>query len=259
MTLTRERTSGALWQVTLTGVALLLCVLFVWGFWGWFAPPWIMRLASALLALGVCALWPLYFARRKPRPDRAAGAATTADQDELRQVSALLRDLDALGFVEGAEQLRMLRGKYRNLAQILSLRLDSGEVTYRRYLGMAERVFLAAIENLQDVTIQLRSISTIDPQALALRIADLKQRTDFPVPEAIRAIEERRTLYEGQRQRIGTLLSETEAAMTALDHTCAALAGNRTAKGLTDASIEDAMKDLAELADRTGRYAVRAS
>lgn len=243
----------------LIGGAAILCLGYLWGFWLWFAPPWPMRLASALLALGVFALWPLYFARRQPAPGLTARPSTAAGQDEARQVSALLRDLDDLGFTEGAEQLRMLGEKYRNLAAILGRRLEAGEVTYGRYLGLAERVYLAAVENLRDVAILLRSISTIDPQGLALRIADLKKRKDFPVPEAIQAIEERRKLYEGQRRRIGTLLCQTEAAMTALDHTSAALAGNRTAKGLTDASIESAMQDLAALAHRTGRYAAGAS
>ncbi len=242
--------------MTLAAMALLVCLFFVWAFWSWFSPPWTMRLATGLLAVGVFALWPLYFARAlPPAPDGDTFAA--AGQDESQQVAALLRELGSLGFTEGAEQLEMLGEKYRNLADVLGRRLDAGEVTYGRYLGMAERVYLAAVENLQDVAIGLRSISTIDPAALALRLEDLRQRTDFPVPEAIRAVEERRTLYQSQRQRIGTLLSQTEAAMTALDHTCAALAGVRSARGLTDASIEEAMKDLAELADRTGRYAAR--
>jgi hypothetical protein len=248
---------GTAGQAALTGAALLFCALFVGGFWIWFDPPWPMRLCSVLYAIGVFALWPRFFARSQAHSEATEDRLAAADRSESQRVAALFVELGALGFAEGAEQLRMLGEKYRNLAEILSRRLDSGEVTYRRYLGMAERVYLAAIENLQDVAILLRSISTIDPQSLALRIADLRQRTDFPVPEAIRAIEERRTLYEEQRQRIATLLSQTEAAMTALDHTCAALAGNRTAKGSTDVAIEDAMKDLAALAERTERYAAR--
>lgn len=53
--------------MALTGAALLLCALFVLGFWTWFAPPLGVRLASALLALGVFCLWPFYFNRsRRP-------------------------------------------------------------------------------------------------------------------------------------------------------------------------------------------------
>lgn len=84
---------------------------------------------------------------------------------------------------------------------------------------MAEGVYLASVENLQDVAISLRSISTIDPTALRLKIEDLKKEMGGSVPEAIHAIEDRRKLYEEQRQRIARLLAQTEAAMTALDHT----------------------------------------
>ena len=242
-----SRSAGA----AFTGAAALLCALFVWGFWYWFAPPALVGLGVALLAAGVFALWPLWFARG------LAVARVSAAGGDARQVAALREDFEALGFTEGIEQLGMLEEKYRNLAEVLGLRLQSGELTHRRYLGTAERVYLAAIENLQDVAILLRSISTIDPAALALRLKDLKQRRDFPVPEAIQAIEDRRRLYEEQRRRIATLLAQTEAAMTALDRTSAALAGSRTAKGLTEVAIDEAMRDLAELAGRAGDYAAR--
>ncbi len=242
-----SRSAGA----AFTGVAALLCVLYVWGFWSWFAPPTLVGLGVALLAAGVFALWPLWFARRSGVPRVAAAG------DDARQVADLREDFAALGFTEGVEQLGMLQEKYRNLAEVLGLRLDSGELTHRRYLGTAERVYLAAIENLQDVAILLRSISTIDPAALALRLKDLKQRRDFPVPEAVQAIEDRRRLYEEQRRRIASLLAQTEAAMTALDRTSAALAGSRTAKGLTEVAIDEAMRDLAELAGRAGDYVAR--
>jgi hypothetical protein len=153
----------------------------------------------------------------------------------------------------------MLRQKYRNLAEVMRRRLDAGELTYRRYLGMAESVYLAAVENLQDVALLLRSISTIDPAALRLKLEDLKKARGFSVPEAIHAIEDRRRLYEEQRQRIAKLLAQTEAAMTALDHTAAALARTRTSKGLTEVGIEEAMKDLEELAGRAGKYAAETS
>ena len=91
----------------------------------------------------------------------------------------MVEDFNALGFKEGVEQVRMLRQKYQNLAEVLRRRLDAGELTYRRYLGMAEGVYLASVENLQDVAISLRSISTIDPAALRLKIEDLKKEMGF--------------------------------------------------------------------------------
>jgi len=241
--------------MALTGAALLLCVLFVWGFWTWFQPPPGLAAGVALLALGMFLLWPFYFGRRPARaglrPRAATGATGAHDPADPGQLTALLAEFDALGFAEGAEQLLMLHEKFRTLNEVLDLCLDAREPVHARYLGNARQVYLAALDHLRDLAIVLRSISTIDPAALALRIRDLKQRQDFPVPDAIRAVEERRTLYEGQRRRIATLLSQTETAMTALDHACAALAGGRSAQGLTAAAIDDAMKDLVQLAQRS--------
>ncbi len=243
----------------LTWMVVLVCVLYVWGFWAWFEPPFVVRAVSAALAIGVFCLWPVFYMRSEAYLRAAYGLGEQDEGSESQSVTQLIEDFDALGFREGVEQVRMLCKKYRNLAEVLRRKLDSGELTYRRYLAMAEGVYLASVENLQDVAISLRSVSTIDPTALQLKIEDLKKEMDFPVPEAIHAIEDRRRLYEEQRQRIAKLLAQTEAAMTALDHTAAALARTRTSKGLTEVGIEDAMKDLEELAGRVGKYATDSS
>jgi hypothetical protein len=253
--MTTRNGAGPILRSPFTWLALSVCGLFTWGFWTWFAPPWTAGLASIALAAGVFSLWPVFYMRSDQYVRAAFGLSEGLEGGEARSVAELVEEFKALGFKDGGEQVQTLRQKYRNLAEVLGRRLDAGELTYRRYLGMAESVYLAALENLQDVAITLRSISTIDPAALGLRIEDLKKEVDFPVPEAIQAMEERRRLYEEQRQQIAKLLSQTEAAMTALDHTAAALARTRTSKGLTDVGIEEAMKDLAELAGRTGKYA----
>jgi hypothetical protein len=254
----RSRISPLL-SYPLSWVALLICGSFGWGFCTWFEPPWLVRIASVALAGGVFCLWPLFYMRTETYMRAAYGLDEHIEGDEVQSVQQLIEDFNALGFAGGVEQVRMLRQKYRNLAEVLRRRLDSGELTYRRYLGMAEGVYLASIENLQDVAIALRSISTIDPAALGLKIEDLKREMDFAVPEAIKAIEDRRRLYEDQRQRIARLLAQSEAAMTALDHTATALARTRTGRGLTEVGIEAAMKDLEELAGRVGKYAAEDS
>ncbi|HAA03240.1 MAG TPA: hypothetical protein DCZ69_17245 [Syntrophobacteraceae bacterium] len=250
---------GLIFRSPLTWFAMLVCGLFVWGVWRWFDPPWLVRLASVALAAVVFGLWPWFYMRSEQYVRAVYGLNDQGEDDGIQDVGRLVKDFDVLGFQQGGEQVRMLREKYQNLAEVLRRRLDAGELTYRRYLGMAESVYFAAIENLQDVAISLRSISTIDPTALRLKIEDLKKETDFAIPEAIHAIEDRRRIYEEQRQRIAKLLAQTEAAMTALDHTATALARTRTSKGLSSVGIEDAMKDLEELAGRAGKYAVENS
>jgi hypothetical protein len=246
---------GLVLRSPFTWMALSVCGLFVWGVWRWFEPPWPLGLASVVLAAAVFGLWPLFYMRSEQYVRAAYGLSDQGEEGGVQSVARLVEDFNVLGFKQGGEQVGMLRQKYQNLAEVLRRRLDAGELTYRRYLGMAESVYLAAVENLQDVAITLRSISTIDPAALRLKIEDLRKDKDFAVPEAIHAIEDRRRIYEEQRQRIAKLLAQTEAAMTALDHTATALAGTRTAKGLTDVGIEEAMKDLEELAGRVGKYA----
>lgn len=253
--MTMNSSMGPILKSPFTWLALLVCGLFAWGFLIWFEPPWTVAVAGVGLAAGALCLWPVFYTRSEQYVRAAFGLGNEAEGEESRNVTALVEEFRSLGFRDGGEQVRTLRQKYQNLAEVLSRRLNAGELTYRRYLGMAESVYLAALENLQDVAISLRSISTIDPTALGLRIQDLKKEKDFPVPEAIQAIEERRRLYQEQRQEIARLLSQTEAAMTALDHTAAALARTRTSRGLTEVGIEEAMKDLVELAGRAGKYA----
>lgn len=246
---------GPILRSPFTWLALLVCILFDGSFWVWFEPPWMVGLASVAVAAGVFSLWPVFYVRSDQYVKTVFGLGEELEGAEARSATELMEEFKRLGFGDGGDQVQTLRQKYRNLADVLGKRLDAGELTYRRYLGMAESVYLAAMENLRDVAITLRSISTIDPAALQLRIQDLRKEVDFPVPEAIRAIEERRRLYEEQRQQIAKLLSQTEAAMTALDHTTAALARTRTSKGSTDVGIEEAMKALVDMAGRTDKYA----
>ena len=250
-----KQAKSLIFRTPYTWLALVFCIVFVWGFRFWFEPSMPVLLWSIFLATAVFMLWPLLYMKTEEYVMASYGLDDHEEESEDFRVSKLIDDFKGLGFKEGIDQVKMLRQKYQNLAEVLKRRLDSGELTHKRYLSIAESVYLASVENLQDVSILLRSISTIDPEALNLRLQDLKDDKGFTVPETISAIEDRRRLYEDQRQQIAKLLGQTESAMTTLDIAAAALARTRISKGLTDSSIEDAMKDLEELAARTGKYA----
>lgn len=241
-----------------TWLALVICSGLVWSFAIWFEPPFPVFLGTVIMAVFLFLMWPFFYKNTEEYVMASYGLDDQEEETEDFRVSRLIEDFKGLGFTEGIGQVKMIRQKYRNLAEVLKRRLDSGELTHRRYLAMAESVYLASLENLHDVAISLRSISTIDPEALSLRLLDLKKEDGFTVPEAISALEERRRLYEEQRLGIARLLGQTESAMTTLDMASAALARTRISKGLTDSSIEEAMKDLEELASRTGKYSADA-
>ena len=140
---------------------------------------------------------------------------------------------------------------------VLMRRLDAGELTYSRYLDTAEQVYLSAIDNLQDIAISLRSVSTIDRQTLDGRLADLRggATQGAASQKEIETLEQRRLMLDRQVGKVTDLLVQNETAMTALDHAATALADARMGKGHASIELEHALQDLDQLARRATRYA----
>ena len=172
----------------------------------------------------------------------------------------LEEDLDSLESSQGVAQLRMLGQKFDNLTEVLKRRLNASELTYGRYLGTAEQVYLSAVDNLRDVAVGLRSVSTIDPSYINKRLSELR-KTENPTDEQKRegaALEQRNQLHDQQLKKVVNLLAQNELAMTMLDNTATALADIRTGKGQAAMNAEAAMAELELLVKRAGKYATRA-
>jgi hypothetical protein len=133
--------------------------------------------------------------------------------------------------------------------------MDAGELTYGRYLGSAQKVYEAAIRNLGEVAVSLRSVSTIDIDYIDRRLAQLREDLDSGEPglRETDTLQERMTLHRTQHDRVAALLAQNEAAMTVIDRTAAALADVPLGRQQS-AEAEEAMERLEELAERTGRY-----
>lgn len=212
----------------------------------------------AAILLGLAAVlvvaWPLTMAMTGTLNQRQFPPPTIQDIDpvELEKLAAELARLDD---PQPAEQLAALPGKRQSLLAVLQRRLDSGELTYSRYLASAQQVYATAIDNLHEVAVASESISTIDEGYVRRRLAELKNdRADED--SAVRereALERRLELRDSQRRRIARLLAQNEAALTALDRTSTALADVPMGKRPEDADV--AMAALEELADRATKYA----
>ena len=150
----------------------------------------------------------------------------------------------------------MLRQKLERLVEVLRHRLDEGEVTYGRYLGTAEQVYLAALDNLNEVVVTLTSLAGIDEAHLQRRETEIAKDgvTDKEAVE-LATIRQRQALLREQRTKVEDLLAENERALAVLDNTSAALAGTRTRDGHAKLSADEAIRELEALAGRTGRYA----
>ena len=241
----------ATWLVVVTVAAL------EWGFASWFHPSTAMLAAAATLGVVLLAAWPVFLLRSPDFLKRLYDLAPAADESRILALETLALDLERVDSDQGLEQLRLLGEKLESLRSVLERRLDSGELTFGRYLSTAEQVYLSAIDNLHDIAVALTSVRTIDPDYIESRMREL-ERVPAPGGETRRELEtlaQRRALREQQRRRVAELFAQNEQAMTALDNTASALADVRMGKGHAKLDAEAAMAELEQLARRTGSYA----
>lgn len=228
----------------------------VWLFHFWFSPGLMMSAASLVVALLLLAAWPLLKLRDPDFAGKLVRGPGELDADGEAKVQRLEAALDRLGADQGVAQLHLLRQKLERLVEVLRHRLDEGEVTYGRYLGTAEQVYLAALDNLNEVVVTLTSLAGIDESYLRRREAEIAKDgvTDKEAIE-LATIRQRQAVLLEQRTKVEDLLGENERALAVLDNTSAALAGTRTRGGHAKLSAEEAIRELEALAGRTGRYA----
>jgi hypothetical protein len=232
-----------------TFVALLLTSAAAAGFIYWFGADAERIAVAAGLGGALFLLWLVMFARSDAVRVNISLAATA---DAAGDLDDLARELKQLGAEQGVAQLQALQEKHDVLADVLKRRMDAGEVTYGRYLGLAQQVFLAAVDGLRECTITLRAASRLDAPYAEKRLKELAGKAD--AAEEIKALTERLDLGQEQQARLSKLLATNEAALTVLDRASLALASTKTSGG-PDATAT--IKELEALAARTGRYAAR--
>lgn len=173
-----------------------------------------------------------------------------------RAIGVLEKELRETGSGQGAGQLERLRAKYQAFEELLRRKLDPNEMTFRRYLGMTEQVFLAGLDNLKRVSDTLKGTSAIDEAHVRNRIRELAARDTLNESEQREhsTLKARLELLDSQRARVQAWLSENEAAMTQMDNVMAAIAAMDTAQAHAVMGMESAMQELELLAERAGSY-----
>lgn len=155
---------------------------------------------------------------------------------------------------EGARQLDELQRKFDSLVELLGDKLDQSELTYKRYYGIAQEVFLSGIDNLSMVVSALKSISEIEVKPIQERLSQLKESQDPELQEEINALQKRLHLRQNQIEKVKHLLVENEKAMTLIDETQVAIADMDTGQGEAKIDMENSMKALQEIAQRSAAY-----
>lgn len=185
--------------------------------------------------------------------------------EEYRQrvVQNLAKDLEQWKRLPGAEdyvsqsvsQFQNIQEKIENFRGVLGKKFNAGEITFGRYLGSAEQVYLSVLDNLEKISIVLESISTIDVSYIEDRLQAVKKLKALAAAdeEEKKTLLERRKLRDDKLQEVNVLLTENEQAITEIEKATVSLVSITKSRARVD--METARKQLEELASRAHQYA----
>ena len=158
---------------------------------------------------------------------------------------------------QGQRQFSMVEDRFKTVKSLLDRKLRKGELTYLRYLGASEGVFVAVLDNLERAVSLMNSNQAIDDNYISERIDALEgtENNSEADTRELATLVERKTLAEKQREMISTLLTENEVAITKMDQLNGSLAELTIIKGRGIRKLEQAIEDMEELASRVYRYA----
>ncbi|WP_028582443.1 hypothetical protein [Desulfogranum japonicum] len=184
--------------------------------------------------------------------------------EETRALASLQEDLQACRqqvvggehAVQATEQFARLQRKYENVRIVLDKKLQRGELTYGRFIGAAEQVYLRGLENLKQLVVVLQSLSSIDTEYIRTRldILNMKTKRDSADVKEQETLHNRITLMENQLALVNQLLTVNEEAMTALEETTAAIAAMQTTGTTSHEEYDSAILQLQEIAGNAHLY-----
>lgn len=160
----------------------------------------------------------------------------------------LAQELKALNCPRGYKQLTQLQADFDSLVELLGTMLNTHEVTYKRYHGIALEVFLSGIDNLKKILTALMSISEINETDIQNSINKLK---NTPGKEnEIKVLQERIQIKNQQLKKVDEYLNQNEIAITQLEKTAALI--TNLDSGLDEGKIdmESSMDDLSRIVDQ---------
>lgn len=165
---------------------------------------------------------------------------------------------------QGVAQFSQVQEKFEVLENLLAKKLNPGEMTYNRYLGTAEQLYLAVVDNLRDIVNLLKSADAIKIDYIGDRFKALekimsvaKKRVQEPHQadvDEVAALTKSKELYEKNLELVNILLTKNEEALTQLDVVTAAIARDMRTTAEAKVDLETAREQLAELARKARDY-----
>lgn len=217
--------------------------------------PWMWAMTAGLFGLSILS----WGANQFLRFEKLAAAHMASMRDELRKkreqkIGVLREQLSQMGCGSGSSQLSNLHDKYQTFKEVLDQKFSPTEFTYGRYLGMAEQIYLAGLDNLEKIALSLKSISTIDPEYIRNELAKLETQQGQASITQRDTLLERLQLIQSSQEKVQHLLAQNEQAMTQLVTTASRLTDIETAPGQSSMLMDEAMNELARLTQNMQMY-----
>lgn len=181
-------------------------------------------------------------------------AATQQMESEREQIIAVLhREIDETSLPSARTQLDDFKRKFETFVDVLDDRFNPGELTFVRYMSVAEQVYLSGLDNLRNAVISGKAIQSTDAKQLKSRLEKLGTSTNDDIERA--ALVERLRGFEETAKNITDLIVLNEKALTVLDSVTQKLARTQVSKGMADSDTESAMQELGRMGEMLARYA----
>jgi hypothetical protein len=155
---------------------------------------------------------------------------------------------------QGLEQFERMRARFEDLQQMLAGKFRPGELSYNRFVGATEQVYLGGLDNLQRMVSLLESVSGIDAEYIERRLAHLAGLSSQTDRKERETLLRRRHLRSSQLERVNELLTANEEAMTALEETAASVAAMSTNIAFAKGDFDTAIEQLQQVAARARHY-----
>lgn len=188
------------------------------------------------------------------------------DKQKQLVLTRLKRELKKLSSAKGlkvysgqaVQQFEKIQTKFDNFKRILSEKFDPKEITYGRFFGTTEQLYLSVLDNLEDIMNSLGTISNIDDEYIEER---MKYLTGLSSPEdadkrEMTTLTTRKALKKNSLEHINELLTLNEEAMTQIDLSMSTISQTKTKMGRASIDMEVARQDLEELINRTKKYSM---
>lgn len=176
------------------------------------------------------------------------------EKKRLEALDVLQKDLQAISSDDGLRQLSLFRDKYDNFQSILMKKLDPTELTYNRFLTIAEQVLLGGLDNLEAAAIAMKSVSAIKSDEIKKELESLTYEETEMSRAKQNEYNTRLELRKSQMNRVSELMLINESALTHLDHVSTKIANINTKQGRAMVDLEDSMDELRHLIDRADSY-----